>query len=192
MEELIKQAEQGNAEAQFRLGMAYYNGDKIEKDEEKAFEWWMKAAEQGVEDAAYCLGCIHFKKKDFHTAIEFYLKAISDPVINEAAFQLGVIYENGLGVAKNKVKAIEYYKKGAAGINMSSNLSTKALKRLGVIHSWVDLGFNHRELIENAQYRYNAKWNDLMHSFSFLNSEAWLKFKKKMKETYVKHIPMLI
>lgn len=31
MEELIKQAEQGDARAQFRLGMAYYNGDMIEK-----------------------------------------------------------------------------------------------------------------------------------------------------------------
>lgn len=27
MEELIKQAEQGNAEAQYQLGLAYYNGD---------------------------------------------------------------------------------------------------------------------------------------------------------------------
>jgi len=27
MKKLIKQAEQGDAKAQFRLGMAYYNGD---------------------------------------------------------------------------------------------------------------------------------------------------------------------
>lgn len=46
MEELIKQAKQGNTEAQFHLGMAYYNGDGIEENHEKAFRWWMKAAKQ--------------------------------------------------------------------------------------------------------------------------------------------------
>lgn len=49
MQELILKAEQGDARAQFRLGMAYYNGDRIEKSQEKAFEWWTKAADQGVE-----------------------------------------------------------------------------------------------------------------------------------------------
>lgn len=45
--ELIKQAEEGDARAQFRLGMAYYRGNRIEKSEEKAYEWWTKAAEGG-------------------------------------------------------------------------------------------------------------------------------------------------
>lgn len=142
--------------------MACYRGDKIEKSEEKALEWWTKAAEQGVEEADYCLGCIHFENKDFQTAREYYLKAISDPVINEAGFQLGVIYENGLGLEKDIDKAIEYYKKGAAGLNMASYLSTDALKRLGVIHSWGDLGFNYQELVENAQYRFDESWNTLI------------------------------
>ena len=164
--ELIKQAEQGDARAQFRLGMAYYRGNRIEKSEEKAYEWWTKSEEQGVEDAAYCLGCIYFEKKDFQTAMEYYLKTISDPVINEAGFQLGVIYENGLGLEKDIDKAIEYYKMGAAGLNMASYLSTDALKRLGVIHSWGDLGFNYQELVGNAQYRFNESWNVLIIPFS--------------------------
>ena len=48
MEELIKQAEQGDAEAQFHLGLAYYQGNGIEESHEKAFEWWLKAAEEEV------------------------------------------------------------------------------------------------------------------------------------------------
>ena len=43
MKELIKQAEQRDAEAQFLLGLAYYNGDGLEISPEKAFRWWMKA-----------------------------------------------------------------------------------------------------------------------------------------------------
>jgi TPR repeat protein len=46
MEELIKQAKEGDAEAQFLLGLAYHNGDGLEISPEKAFRWWMKAAKQ--------------------------------------------------------------------------------------------------------------------------------------------------
>lgn len=46
MKELIKQAEQGDAEAQFLLRLAYHNGDGLERSPEKAFRWWMKAAKQ--------------------------------------------------------------------------------------------------------------------------------------------------
>lgn len=179
MQELTLKAEQGDARAQFRLGMAYYNGDRIEKSQEKAFEWWTKAAEQGVEDADYCLGCIYLEKKKFSIAYKYYLKAIKDPLINEAGFQLGVIYENGLGVEIDKDKAIEYYKMGAAGLNMASYLSTDALKRLGAIHSWADLGISHQKLCENTQYRFNQSWFDLIPSFSLLHSGIWLKIHVK-------------
>lgn len=37
MKELIKQAKQGDAEAQCLLGLAYYNGDIWERSPEKAF-----------------------------------------------------------------------------------------------------------------------------------------------------------
>lgn len=162
MEDLIKQAEEGDAGAQFRLGLVYYNGSNYEK----ALEWWLKAAKQGVEDAYYCLGCIYLERKDFQSAEKNYLKALKKSLINEAGFQLGVIYENGLGLEKDIDKAIEYYKKGAAGLNMASYLSTDALKRLGVIHSWADLGISHQELCENAQYRFNESWDELITSFS--------------------------
>ena len=48
MEELIKKAVLGNAEAQFHLGLAYYQGNGIEESHEKAFEWWLKAAEEEI------------------------------------------------------------------------------------------------------------------------------------------------
>lgn len=179
MEELIKQADEGDAEAQFRLGMAYYKGNRIEKSQVKALKWWTKAAEQGVKDADYCLGCIYFDEKKFSIAYKSYLKAIKDPLINEAGFQLGVIYENGLGVEIDKDKAIKYYKMGAAGLNMASKFSTDALKRLGTIHSWADLGISHQKLCENAKYRFNQSWFDLIPSFSLLRSGIWLKIHLK-------------
>ena len=100
-------------------------------------------------------------------------------MINEAGFWLGIIYEYGLGVEKKIEKAVEYYKKGAAGLNMTSFVSTDALKRLGVIHLWADLGISHQELCENAQYRFNNSWNDLIHPLPLLHSNIWLKIHLK-------------
>ena len=54
-----------------------------------------------------------------------------------------------------------------------------ALKRLGVIHSWADLGINHQELCKNTQYRFDESWNELLISFSLLHSGVWLKIKLK-------------
>ena len=50
-----KAAEQGNAEAQYRLGLSYYNGEGVPKDYAQAAFWWRKAAEQGEDTAQYNL-----------------------------------------------------------------------------------------------------------------------------------------
>lgn len=59
MDELTKEdvdlfykcAHQGIADAQFILGVCYLNGHYVEEDPEMAFEWFMKAAEQGHPEA---------------------------------------------------------------------------------------------------------------------------------------------
>lgn len=40
-------AEQGDAEAQYNLGLCYYNGEGVQQDYTQAVHWWRKAAEQG-------------------------------------------------------------------------------------------------------------------------------------------------
>ena len=54
--ELTRSAESGDSDAQFKLGLAYANGDGVEKDSSKAFAWYMKAAEKGVTNAEYWIG----------------------------------------------------------------------------------------------------------------------------------------
>ena len=51
MEELIKQVEDGDSEAQYQLGLAYYNGDGIKQNNSKAYYWFQKAIEQGCVEA---------------------------------------------------------------------------------------------------------------------------------------------
>ena len=46
-----KAAKQGDAEAQYNLGMCYGQGKGVKQDVQKAVEWYTKAAEQGFESA---------------------------------------------------------------------------------------------------------------------------------------------
>jgi len=50
-EKLRKAAEQGDAEAQFKLGNSYFTGQGETRDYAKAIEWFGKAAEQGHVEA---------------------------------------------------------------------------------------------------------------------------------------------
>jgi TPR repeat protein len=56
MESLHKMAEQGFASAQYNLGVCYWNGEDVEKDNVKATIWFRKAAEQGFVEAQKMLG----------------------------------------------------------------------------------------------------------------------------------------
>ena len=54
-------AEQGDADAQFNLGLMYYNGLGVPQDYKTAVKWYTLAAEQGVVDAQYNLGWMYYK-----------------------------------------------------------------------------------------------------------------------------------
>ena len=41
-------AEQGDAQAQYYLGVLYFKGEGVPQDYVQAREWWLKAAEQGI------------------------------------------------------------------------------------------------------------------------------------------------
>lgn len=54
--ETKKKAEAGDAEAQCVLGVMYYNGEGVLKDDEESVKWYRKAAEQGNATAQFNLG----------------------------------------------------------------------------------------------------------------------------------------
>ncbi|MEO5354833.1 MAG: SEL1-like repeat protein [Magnetococcus sp. XQGC-1] len=59
MEDLVTDirnlAEQGDADAQFKLGFMYASGLAIPKDEQEAIRWFSKSAEQGNAGAEFQL-----------------------------------------------------------------------------------------------------------------------------------------
>ncbi len=74
-----KAAEQGNASAQYNLGVMYDNGQGVKKDYKKAIELYKKAAEQGNASAQSNLGVMYYYgrgvKKDKIKAYQLMMKA---------------------------------------------------------------------------------------------------------------------
>ena len=71
-----KLAEQGCAEAQFHLGVCYYNGQGVVQSYEEAVKWYTLAAEQGYAKAQYNLGYCYYKgqgvKQSDEEAVKWY------------------------------------------------------------------------------------------------------------------------
>ena len=59
MERLRALAYQGNAVAQFALGLLYNDGSGVPQDYAEALKWYRKAAEQGHADAQAMLGFVY-------------------------------------------------------------------------------------------------------------------------------------
>lgn len=108
----ILSAEQGDAEAQFRLGMMYYHGNRVEQDDVQAAYWFRQAAEQGYADAQLKLGDVYEYGKgveqDYTQAIYWYRQAAEQEHAG-AQFYLGRMYKLGRGVQRDLSLASEWY-----------------------------------------------------------------------------------
>ena len=75
-------AENGYAEAQYALGVMYFQGEGVKQDYAKAVKWYTKAAEQGNVGAQTILGAfyegkyfINVVERDLSKAKEWFRKA---------------------------------------------------------------------------------------------------------------------
>ena len=109
-------ADQGDAEAQYMLGLCREYGHGIRLDWEKAAGLFRKAADQGHTGAQYMLGkCHEFGwgvKKDMKEAVQWYGKA-ADQGDAEAQFMLGECCYYAWGVERDYAKAVQWYAKAA-------------------------------------------------------------------------------
>lgn len=62
--DLQTQAAQGDADAQYNLGVLYEQGRGGPQDDAKARQWYEKAAAQGDTDAQYNLGMLYYQGQD--------------------------------------------------------------------------------------------------------------------------------
>ena len=129
-----KAAEQGDANAQFNLGNAYYFGRGVPQDFAQAVLWYRKAAEQGVQNAELNLGNAYRTgqgvPQDYATAVVWYRKA-AEKGDAEAQNNLGVSYYYGKGVVTDYAQADEWYRKAAEEGNTDAQFSLGASYALG-------------------------------------------------------------
>lgn len=82
--DLRRKAAQGDAEAQYNLGMLYYEGYDVNQDYATARQWWEEAAAEGNAWAQYRLGVLYSKGRgvpqDDATAREWFEKAAAQGV----------------------------------------------------------------------------------------------------------------
>ena len=128
-------ADQGDADAQFNLGVMYANGKGVLKDDKQAVKWYQKAADQGYAPAQYNLGLMYANGegdgvlKDDKQAVKWYQKA-ADQGYASAQYNLGVRYAKGRGVLKDMTKAKYWIKKAYEGNDTAaSNLAKENWER---------------------------------------------------------------
>jgi len=113
---LLKGAEQGNANAQFNLGILYSNGLGVTKDYSEAARLYRKAADQGNSNAQFNLGILYSNglgvTQDYSEAAKLYRKS-AELGNAKAQFNLGLFYNNGMGVTQDFSEAAKFYRKAA-------------------------------------------------------------------------------
>ncbi len=104
-------AEQGNALAQYHVGMLYHKGRGVPQDDRQARKWYAKAAAQGQPKAQFSLGTLYFNgeggSKDYQQALRWIRLAANQ---GEALAQtkLAIMYDDGNGLPKDKVQAYKW------------------------------------------------------------------------------------
>jgi len=109
-------AKQGNAVAQFNLGVMYEQGQHLPKNAKESIQWYLLAAEQGYTPAQFNLGLIYARgevvPQNFGRAIAFY-RAAAEQGYAPAQVNLGIMYEKGNGVFPDQQQATHWYRSAA-------------------------------------------------------------------------------
>ncbi len=135
-------ADQGDATAQFNLGVMYESGDGVPRNAAAALKWYRKAADQGNADAQVNLGLLYAKgvgvPRNYAEASKWFRKA-ADQGQRDAQFKLGIAYEKGLGVPRNYAEASMWFHKAAEQGNPDAQavLGLLYLTGLGVTRDYV-------------------------------------------------------
>jgi TPR repeat protein len=132
VEQIRAEAEKGDAKAQARLGMCYFDGQGVTKDIDEAVKWLSKAAKQGNAAAQFILGNCYengigvSKDEDEaakwnrmasenpdQSAIVEFLRSSTGQLDADGLTSLGLAYYFGNGVSQDYVEAVKWLQKAA-------------------------------------------------------------------------------
>ncbi|RHZ75047.1 hypothetical protein Glove_217g3 [Diversispora epigaea] len=101
----------------------YFDGLGVEKNTNKAFQIYSKAADEGFHIAlncmAYCYGNGYGVEKNEEKAFKLFLKSAENGY-HVAQYNVGTFYKDGTGIAKDEAKGFQWFIKSARIGNTSS------------------------------------------------------------------------
>jgi TPR repeat protein len=159
-------ADEGDADAQFNLGMMYAKGKGVPQSYAEALKWFRKAAEQGFAAARYNLGIMydngHGVPQSYAEAAKWYRKA-ADQGDASAQYNLGSMYVRGQGVPEDCAETTRWYAKAADGgnVNAQSQLGQMYATGLGVPQDYAEAVKWCRKAAEQGQARAQGQLGDM-------------------------------
>ena len=170
-------AEQGNASAQYNLGVMYKNGKGVLQDDKEAAKWLLKAAEQGYASAQGNLALMYESGKgvlkDDKRAIKWYRKA-AEQGNAKAQYNLGrMLLDYGDGALKERKEAVKLLNKAAdqgyaeaqlevGGLYIYSdlfNLDGIVLKDLSKARYWIEKAYENPDAGAGTLKLLKMVWN---------------------------------
>ena len=109
-------AEEGDARAQYYLGIMYANGEGVLENDRQAAYWFRKSAKQGNSQSQYHLGMMYANGEgvpEDDTQAVYWFRRSAKQGDARAQFNLGVMYEFGEGVPEDDRQAVNWYRQAA-------------------------------------------------------------------------------
>ncbi len=125
-------ADKGHALSQYYLGVAYGNGDGVERDESRALQWLRRAAEAGVRGARYNLVLADFFGSNPDTAAAAReAQALAAQNYAPVYRILGWMYNTGTGVDSSFTQSVRWNAK-----TMLGEVTGKRSRPRWVVRNW--------------------------------------------------------
>src|SRR5262249_33904205 len=100
------------------LGKMYRDGEGVPPDRDRAMALFKKSCDGGAPIACNSLGVLRLKKEQTLPAIEFFEKGCrmkNKPGNEEGWWKLGVIFDQGMGIAKDEARAAAAFLQACQG-----------------------------------------------------------------------------
>ena len=157
----MKDGKKLSSSEMLKLGDKFYFGNEVERDFEKAFEWYLKAAEKG-ESSAISQVCLMYytgvgTELNYKKAFEWTEHALRNHADFLSRYIRAEIYFYGEGdVPKNYFKALNLYR-GVA----KTEVNSAAMFRVAEIYEFGGYGIDVNELLSLAYYSASAKYGNV-------------------------------
>ena len=182
-------AEQGDADAEYRLVSLYQQGKGVPQDYGEALRWYQRAAAQDNAKGQYAIGYMYYYgqgvPQNSTEAVRWCRKA-AEHGYAKAEYALGSSYYSGQGVPQDRAMAAQWYRRAAdhGMARAQYDLGYMYYYGQGVLqdraeanrlfHEAADQGNEEAQRVLGLKGRHPRRWNKITLSIIFLGSLSLL------------------